>query len=219
MIKKSQTYSKEFDWITIYKNDIVDIYDVLKKGQHDDVKIEIDDNTLEDIKELEEFKDREQLFKVNFTAYKPYITVDIDSSYRAKVYISDDSDPLLFGSAVKIENILTHQRNGLNSWLYGMKKQTILYMIFIVISTFSELIVLAEKITKDEITLIFFGNIAIAFLLFLLLDKIGKNKHCIIYPKDKAAVPGFFRRNKDNLIINSIFTAIGLAVGYMLGKK
>lgn len=219
MKKKIKEYSSSFEWITIYKDELEEIYKILIDN-FSEVKIEINEDELDDIKELDEYHNLECLSTVKFIVDGFMIRIDIDSTDKAKINILDGSDPKLIGSAHMIEEILQRNHSKIYSLFNKISNSFIgmvvlaIFLLFINVMGFVKLYGI-EYFNKQSDTfylLATFISVGGGIYLTNLIDRVCKNKRCIIYTKTQKLLPTFFKRNRDAIIMNVIFFVLGVIV-------
>ena len=126
--------------------------------------------------------------------------------------MSDEDDIKLRGLADKIRDILSERKSYLRFFanVWSPNLVTLIWITFCLIS-------------KETITPISFLVYVLFFGLWLLWGIwINTKKHILIYLYDYSSKSGFFKRNKDNILISVLSALIGgiitLAITWLLKK-
>lgn len=210
MEKVTKGLRKQYPVLRLYKSDIENIFNLIK-GHSGEVEIIAEGFKLDDFSELNKLN-KKQIIDFEIRAHNPYFSVDF-SKDAVIIYLSDEDDIGQRGLAEKVNEILSQRRSPLRFlaswWIYV--PLVIIYLISIN---------LIENRTTHVIA--FFGFISLTILWGYWGYSINEKKHSIIYLYDPSAAPGFFKRNKDSIlvaILGAIFGGIVTLIVTTLLKK
>jgi hypothetical protein len=206
MEKIYKPYSKTFEFVTFYREDLEHIYEelirIFKKVKlaisYKDYSISI--NT---ISELDQVTD-EKIESFSFTVADPSFRISIRD-----FGVLMDSDRLDSKSELA--------RNNLEKYIQDHSKRFLVYLYnhnLKVIVSFS-ILGLISYILYHSFDLHLFGWIFLVLLVFYLADVIysfsmlfRRNTH--VYIKYKKQLPSFLKRNWDSILINLFFFILGI---------
>lgn len=199
MKKREQSLSKDFKPMTIYYDDIEELYHIFKEHP-EEVKIEADEFELDNIEEILKIK-KDYFTNLKIYAHKPYVSLDF-SNNSIRLFISDDT-PLQRGLYEKLNTILqTKERIFLSKFIYFID-----YMLLPIIFGFSFLI--------DNI--IFRTIIQVVSAVWWIFGFIYNFKLTSkIIPFRKLEIPNYFQRNKDNIINGLFLSLVSGIIGYLI---
>jgi len=205
MEKITKNASKKFPFVKIHLEDIEEIIEILENEGIKDIKLETKDysfnkNEIKDIKE-------NQISSLRISSHTPsYFYINFNS-YEVKIYSEKDTSKAL-GLIEKIGLILHKKKKTLINLLCSIWFAIIIQLLIITIS-----IIISKKFENETL---FFIGMVLSFLIFMTISYFStKNKSSIVleYKKDS---PNYWIRNKDKIITNLLFTAIGTVIGYFI---
>lgn len=199
MKKVEKSLSKKYPILRLYKSDLVDIFNLFKDHS---AKFEIvaDGFELDDLSELNKLK-KQEIVDFKIESHNPYFSVEF-SGYSASIYLSDQDDIGQRGLADKIGEILSRRKSPLRffatPWVYFPIGLIYLSSLFLI---------------KDDTArwIIFLGYILFVILWGIWGFRIDTKKHSVIYLYDPS-VPGFFKRNKDTILVSLIGAVAGSVI-------
>lgn len=208
-------------WITLYKEDIIEIYKIMK-SINGKVKLEV--NEYENLESIEEIDKIETYMydKIVMTVSKDSdtITITLDSESRASIFTTNDSDAVIYGCMAKINDLLKKRYSKLSKWIYCIKNQALLFvileLILAVVAVYLVWLKNSGKILSDRLfDSVYYGTVIVGLLFYpytVLIEKMGRGE-CQLFSSSKKKNPGFFRRNKDEILISIVSTIIGMFLG------
>ena len=219
MEKVEKPLIKKYPILRLYKSDLEEIFNLLK-GNYPEIEIVADGFKLDDFSELSKI-DKKEIVDFKITADDPeeflktlaLISVDF-SRDSAVISLSDEDDIKQRGLAAQIGDILSHRKSCLrffaNPWTLSLLA---LIPIILILSLIKEV--------KTQLY-----SFPFLVLFIVLLDfwafKIDSRKHCLIYLYDRSSAPGFFKKNKDSILISVISALMGgiitLGIALLLKK-
>jgi hypothetical protein len=209
MEKVKQPFRKEYPILRLYKSDLEEIFNLFKDN-YQKIEIVADGFKLDDISELNKIK-KQEIVDCKIFAPDPYLYVEF-LRISAIIYLSDEDDLTQRGLADKIGEILSRRKSPLR-FLVTLWAEIPFLLIYFV------LLFLIKDIKVAGITLL-------GFILFISLwgiwgYRVNTKKHSVIYLYDPSA-SGFFKRNKDNILISVISALMGgfitLLIAWLLKK-
>jgi hypothetical protein len=187
--------------VRLYKSDLDKIFNLFKDN-YPKIEIVADGFKLDDISELSKIK-KQEIVDFEISAYNPRLSVDF-SGNSASIYLSDEDDIKLRGLAAQIGDILSKRKSPLR-FLASFWLEIPIGMIALLIY-FNALSLIKD--TKFQVMALL-GFVLFMILFGILGHRIEEKKHCLIYLYDRSSAPGFFKRNKDNILIIVISALIG----------
>lgn len=204
MEKIAKASVKNYTFLRLFKNDIIQIYNICKENCNE-VTIVANDYKLDNIEELD---------KINDKVINEFETVCCNPNFKltltkdsATMSLDDINNIKLVGLGEKINEILSKRKSFLR---FFASYWTLLTIPFIILILFC-------FITDNA------KNRIISFLLILFIPLSGLGwtiwmrvrRHCLVYLSDYPSIIGFFKRNKDSILllffgalIGTIFTLI-----------
>lgn len=217
MEKIQKSYRKKYPILRIFKQDIKEIADIFKQN-YEKIKIVADGYQLNDISEIDNIKKQEitdlEISCGGYSLESGYYTGLILSFSQDSAYISvyNDEDVKALGVASKIDTILSRRENKILNLLVS-------YWMFLVFNVIIWLVIWLFPSNENEI-------LKPALLIFILLIvlfwmiwnwKVDTKKYSLIYLYDSKA-PGFFKRNRDNIILVIISAVAGGIITNIISK-
>ena len=211
MQKIDKPYEKNFSPMTIYKKDIIAIYQLFKDNNLN-VVLEIDDNRLDSIDEIEtlDIKPSEVNYIVRVDSQNKLIHLSLNESY-AQYWVHTDKLNNHIGLGEKISLILAPR-------LLKKRRRFWFDRVVIIILILTAIISILKSKTDFTILIpMFTSGVAVGAVLGMISGFRNRKRfrgdtpHCIIYLKNKEEMPSFIDKHKDKIII-SIITAVVTAV-------
>jgi len=190
--KVKKALSKNYPILRLYKSDVEKIFNLFK-DYCKTAEIVADGFKLDDFSELSKLN-KQEIVGLTITAHDPLFFAEF-SSYSAKIFLSDQDNLEQRGLADKIGEILSQRKSPLRFLTYLWMN-----IPFFAVFAFYLLYLLPRiKDTKAQ-WIILLGIILFYILLYICGMIIDTKKHSIIYLYDPSAF-GFFKRNKDNILL------------------
>lgn len=200
MEKIKKYYSKPYPMLRLFKQDIEQL---LKVFQENCKKVEIcaEGYKLDDICEMDKIK-KEGIVNFSISGMDPHLSLDL-SEHSARLYLSDEDDITLRGLESKIDLILSPRKRRVLSF-FGSFWMILLLpaMLGLAIASFP-----FREYKVQGATLIIF-----IILLYVLSFKMPFKKYSLIYWADTSLAHGFFRKNKENILIAIISAFFGAVI-------
>lgn len=206
MKKVKKSYSRSFSVFNITKEDLEYIEGVLMKLQPEDYKIEIKGYELNSINEFKSISNEPKIDSIKFGFYRPeYVSIDI-SIGTARLYTADGDNIAVKGAFREIESRLSGVYKNLLRLAGGAAAYigSILLIATVGIIGINE--IKGDNYSKDKAVVIVLTASAI-LVIGLILRVTYKFR---LNPYDKA--PGFFRRNKDGIIVGVGISILGVVL-------
>lgn len=206
MKKVKKFYSRSFSVFNITKEDLEYIEGVLMKLQPEDYKIEIKGYELNSINEFKSISNEPKIDSIKFGFYRPeYVSIDI-SIGTARLYTADGDNIAVKGAFREIESRLSGVYKNLLRLAGGVATYigSILLIATVGIIGINE--IKGDNYSKDKAVVIVLTTSAI-LVIGLILRVTYKFR---LNPYDKA--PGFFRRNKDGIIVGVGISILGVVL-------
>jgi hypothetical protein len=194
-----RTYSKEYPILRLFKDDLEQIGSIFEEN-FEEYEIVADEYKLNDISEIVRIgKQKTSYFRIS--ANNPFMSLQI-SAISARLEFLDEDDIRLCGIASKIDSILTRRRSLLRI-LDSKWAQLPWYIVLFLTFVFFPL-EYKVRVKLLPITLI------VLYSLWLFLGyRVSTKKHSLIYLYDSYSRLGFFRRNKDQILLVVFGAVIG----------
>ena len=212
MKEVTENERKYLSAMTLYLDDIEHLANVFRKKSKDNevrINVTMDSRSyeLDNIAELIKLQERaSKLEKIHFKIRDPYISLDIEKG-SADIYIAENDDSSI-GMMQKVLKFLKKKRKHLY-FLINYWWSIAFFNISLIVMAVAE----EEGIESLEpVALVSFLS---ALLWGFFVWIIGKNT---IYTKKRVELPNFFARNKDKIIISTIFLILGIVVKTIFDK-
>ncbi len=211
MRKVQKSASKEYAAVRLFRDDVEEIYSLVKKtcGK---CSIIVEDSDLDDIKEIKDIENpNTHVLKINGS--DPYFSLELSKSH-ASIYIGDNSDMKAKGLFAAIDSILSRRGRILRALLSRP-----IYIAYFI--TFGFLIFWVLPARSQRINFLVFQSTIAVFFTYMLMWLLGFRQtfeqHSIICLTHSSEA-GFFRRNKDTLIVGIIVAVVGAVIGAIMLK-
>lgn len=198
MEKIKKSYSKEYPILRMFIDDLEQIVSIFKEN-YKDFEIKADVYKLEDISELSKIN-KQEIKNFSINTYTPYISLDISES-SVSLYIEDKDNLKLRGIFSKIDAILNRRISFLRiltSYWMQIPFHVIIWL---------NLYLFPKEYYKTIRILLVILTLALLIIWFLWRQSISLKKHSLIYLFNSQSKIGFFKRNKDKILL-SIFSAV-----------
>jgi hypothetical protein len=209
MKKKEQpakSLSASYSSKVIYREDLENIYKILNES-YQEIQIEIDEYVLDSLDEIPQIDKDKAEYQCKIMVSEPNIEVLL-SINELRIY-SEEGTGIPAGIFARLDNLI---------------KNTNLYIPRSILKIFGEIgsfLLLGSFLvfiifTPQNYLVWWFIGIGGFFILLVPIGVFIFPKHNEIYLKNKKEYPSFFRRNKDEIVLNFIFLVIGIIIGRVL---
>lgn len=193
--------------IHLYRDDLIEIENILKEQlKAKDIKLSTSEYEFSSVSEIPEDTQPTNDFKIQ--SYSPYVSIDL-GTVSAKVYVSENSLSEL-GAFTEIVNVLKRrQRKFKHYFLHSsawFAPSIVIYSI------------LLAAYFKDGRSLILVPLALLGILWWLTGFKTALGRYSTTEFTIQSASPSFFKRNKDQIILNTGFTIFGAILGILFTK-
>jgi hypothetical protein len=227
MEKVQKTYHKNYPMLRLFKDDVKQIVDLIKKN-HKDAEIIIDEYKVEDISEIDKVpKQKTTKFYIQFfQKYRdenPYrsemLTLDLTND-NASLRVSNENDTYLRGIASQIDSILSRRERRTINFLFSTPIIVLITSLILLPAatilglpwSFSKQTSLAISLTLIIILIII---LAILWLIWAVNKKF--KKYVVIYLISSNERSRFFSRNRDEIPKMVLSALIGSVVTILIG--
>jgi hypothetical protein len=206
MKKKKQSHIENLRPVILYLDDIEQIVEIFKTIS-DKVEISTEEYKYENISELQNLSD-ERLSDLNIEIKEPYVSLGFKKC-NVSLYRADD-DAVTVGLCEKLKEFLFRHTRKFSRIMYIVP----IWSFFIGVGS-STLVIGTHR---SDVNRIFIGCIVLAcgIVLTLISWYLRFNRFSTIYLQRKKEFPSFWKRNKDELVVNILVGCICLLVGYSL---
>ncbi len=207
MKRRIKPLQKQLRSIHIYRDDLLELERIIKSDlKSSDFKITTEDFEYDSVESIP--KDTSSTNQLSIKSYEPYIYIEFERT-SAKVYISEDTLQMK-GAYVDIISVLNKRESKFFHYIYKIDfllPGVAIYTIFGFILS-----------GTLELRLVF----GVSFLLLSLFAYLGFRHDFSHYSTiefvNKSTRPNFIVRNRDQLVINTIFLILGALLGVVLTK-
>jgi hypothetical protein len=213
-----------FGIVRIYLDDIQEIFSILRELT-DDVRIQADDFVANEPQDLLDISS-ETISELTIVATQPNVTVTL--SGNTAILEATDADMATLGAVKRIEERMRHRRRPLKKFLWNKDQPPALVGLAIALGVVAFVLAIValssptapnpqlgtETDTPREIGVGWVIAIwALALLTIALAVIMTARRQAIVIPRPQKDAPPFWKRNRDEILINAIFTAIGGVLG------
>lgn len=213
MNKKQQKYeSVTLTYpVHLFLEDLLSIESVLKDElKVEDLNISFDDYETKSISEIPEGT---RTNNVNFKAYRPYVSIGIETQSRYPRIYLDDITLETEGALFKIGRILKNRKRV----FLPLLQKVVLFMSYLLCIVWASLSALAFEIgnqfARQHKNFILYS--LIGSLIFLVLS--FRRTPSIVEFVEKGKRKNFFQRNTDQIIVGLIVASFSAILGFILG--
>lgn len=202
MEKISQSLSKEYLPLVIYKDDLETLIDILATNGNE-VEIRVDNYSYESISELISHKGLQPLNSIEISSNNPYCHIKLNT-LSADLYVGDDS--------YKASGTFHHLDKVLISCLRKPSFLYSYYTMWIINLSCSALSALDNAKTNNDLIhfLAYYTFLPLIWTAYVLF--IRMKKHSTIRLGKRSEATNFFRRNSDQILLMIVSAVIGAAV-------
>ncbi len=205
---RQKNVNRYYPYVHLYLDDLREIEGVLRElGSEDDaIEIESENLTSHCLQEIVDIEANDRFRKLTFTRTQPYVTVDIRKGVPVRVYAADVNNLQVKSAVARIDAILRRcQPAPVFRFLMQPRGAALLLMIaavglgveFVGIHTYNRSLTWIPVFT----------------LPFPLAACVGPfKKVTVVRLVTRSNRPGFFQRNRDGLILGTLFAALGAVV-------
>ncbi|MGB4775793.1 MAG: hypothetical protein WBP45_11515 [Daejeonella sp.] len=207
MEKLNKSIIKEYLPVKIYLCDLQEIILLLVENGIS-YEIETENYKYENIIELTNAQKEGKIKSLTIRTHNnPYITIEFHKT-QTKVYVSSDV-PIIAGLFYKIDKIIKETQRAF-SFCYSYAFTCPLFMFFLVIAAISDF-----NIYSNLTFSIFY---AINLIWFFTVLYIRGLKHSVIELTKREHTSNFFKRKKDELIVNLILVIVTAMITLIITK-
>ena len=214
MKKKPLSLSMNFIALSVYLDDIKDIYTILDQYE-DPVRLSDDRNEYSNLNDLLEHRKRSKLTQLSLGIFTPHIYLDLKKSFLHGSSLHIDSENAEDeGSFLRIKEILYKRKHPLSKIL---NYYTGFLFLFWLVAINAILYFSIPQLPRWLLIL----SAGVSFFLTSMSFYFGSGMTTQIWLKNKDNIPNFFVRNKDNLImiiISAVLCAVvATGLNFLLG--
>ena len=214
MINLNSSVNIHIPFVKIYLNDIKEVSEILKELNPSGIELQTEEKSFA-IEEIESIADKRiNNFKIIAHYVEEYydISVSFDNFYN-KIYCHRQTNEI-FGVCKKVEDYLKKKSRFFNFAVKNYRSASLLG-ILLVIDLIIFFIIFKNK--NQSLTFISFSIFMVIFSFFTFyLTKFYRN---IIILKNKKDCDNWFKRNKDQILVQLIVGIILVLFGYFLGAN
>ena len=196
--------------LSVYRDDIFALLHELK-NQDRVVTVQIDRHLLESPDEIKEF-DEETLNEMEISVRNPYMVLRLQRD-GASLYLSDNSDVIQLGLKERVLKILKPRY----SKIYRRPSSPLLLtMIGLALASFLSSYSVEHELSL-EIRVLILLLIALMIVLTIQSARVGLRQYSKIIMVDSRKKSGFFKRNRDEILVSLLTSTLTLLLGFILG--
>jgi hypothetical protein len=208
-----------FGIVRVYLDDIQEIFSILKEVA-DEVRIQADDFVATEPQDLLDMSS-DTINELTIVATQPSVTVTL--SGKTATIEATDADMATLGAVKRIEERMGQRRRPLKWLLWNKEQPPLLVIAAFALGILSLALALTalentdpnspppNTITFDNEWVI--GTWALTLLAVPLAVIMTARRQAIVIPRFQKDAPPFLRRNRDDIVINAIFTVFGAFLG------
>jgi hypothetical protein len=206
--------------VRVYLDDIQEIFSILKELTND-VRIQADDFVATEPQDLLDMSS-DTINELTIVATQPSVTVTL--SGKTATLEATDADMATLGAVKRIEERMRHRRRPLKRLLWNKDQPPALVGFTLILGVAA--LVLAVLAVADPTPAnppppntttigieLAIGTWVAAVLATTLSVILTARRQAIVIPRTQKDAPPFWERNRDEIVINAIFTAIGGVLG------
>ena len=205
MKKIVKSYCEIIKPVKLYLDDLTEIVEILK-GACEEVCIQIEDVQLDDLDEISSLR-KEVIFDISVRGYEPYVSVEM-KPHTIHLYIQEDT-PESRGLLEKVKTVLLRCRR----FTLFLDNAPYIFGTLLGFSIGIFVILKERPMVFGILNLALFMAVVLSFK-FVFNEKL--KHYTTVVLKYKIETPGFFKRNKDRILLALISASIGAIVTYIL---
>ena len=209
---KEKYVNKYFPYARLYLDDIRAIEDVLKGLVSEDSAIEIESENLlsHSLQEIVDIEANDRFESLRFSVKRPYVTVEIRRGTPVRVYAANGDDLQVKSAVARIDAILRRcQPAPLFQFLFQPRGA---FVLLLIVFAGVALQFVGAHTGYSGLRWAAAFTIPLAFAALIGPFK----KVTVVRLVERAHGAGFLRRNRDGLLLGTIFAALGALVSLVI---
>jgi len=212
--RKSVTEFRSYPLVRIFLKELILIEQVMQQLKSSDSEILVETETWT-AKTLQELKDADPQEmsprKLSITCVEPTLSISIERGSLSKLYAGDINDLRVRGAVDKIDSILKECKAAPFARFFGSTRG---WAVILLLGVIINGILILGNVDNAFVTPGMLAFIAVGFAGSTIgVDRLSRKSSANLFNREIRI--GFFRRNKDRIILGIFFTALGAALTWL----